>query len=129
MAKKFDFGIIGAGPAGYTAAIRASQLGKTVMLFEKEHLGGVCLNKGCIPTKTFLHAADVYNSIKKASSLGIEVENYSVNFEKVAERKEKTVQKIRKSLEMLLKSYDIEIVNAEAKVSQSRLGLPAQQQR
>ena len=126
MAKKFDFGIIGAGPAGYTAAIRASQLGKTVVLFEKEHLGGVCLNKGCIPTKTFLHAADVYNSIKKASSLGIEVENYSINFEKVAERKEKTVQKIRKSLEMLLKSYDIEIVNAEAKVSQSRLGLPAQ---
>lgn len=116
MVKK-DFGIIGAGPAGYTAAIRASQLGKSVVLFEKENLGGVCLNKGCIPTKTFLHSADVYNSIKKASSLGIEVENISINFEKVAEKKDKTVEKIRKSLEMLLKSYDIEIVKAEAKVT------------
>lgn len=116
MVKK-DFGIIGAGPAGYTAAIRASQLGKSVVLFEKENLGGVCLNKGCIPTKTFLHSADVYNSIKKASSLGIELENLSINFEKVSEKKDKTVEKIRKSLEMLLKSYDIEIVNAEAKVT------------
>jgi dihydrolipoamide dehydrogenase len=119
--KKFDIGIIGAGPAGYNAAIRACQLGKTVVLFEKEHLGGTCLNKGCIPTKTFLHAADVYNSIKKAAALGIEVENYSVNFEKVAERKEKTVQKIRKSLEMLLKSYGIEIVQAEAKIIEKGL--------
>lgn len=114
MAKKFDFGIIGAGPAGYTAAIRASQLGKSVVLFEKEFLGGVCLNKGCIPTKTFLHSADTYNSIKKASALGIEVENLSLNFEKVAERKDKTVEKIRKSLEMLLNSYGIEIVMSEA---------------
>lgn len=118
--KQFDFGIIGAGPAGYTAAIRAAQLGKTVVLFEKEYLGGVCLNKGCIPTKTFLHSADVYNSIKKASVLGIEIENYSINFEKVAERKEKTVEKIRKSLEMLLKSYGIEIVFAEANAVNSK---------
>lgn len=116
---KFNFGIIGAGPAGYTAAIRASQLGKSVVLFEKENLGGVCLNKGCIPTKTFLHSADVYNSIKKASSLGIEVENLSINFEKVADKKDKTVEKIRKSLEMLLKSYGIEIVYAEAKIKNS----------
>lgn len=114
--KHFDFGIIGAGPAGYTAAIRASQLGKSVVLFEKENLGGVCLNKGCIPTKTFLYSADMYNSIKKASALGIEVENCSIDFEKIVDRKDKTVEKIRKSLEMLLKSYSIEIVFAEAKV-------------
>ncbi|MDD3437670.1 MAG: FAD-dependent oxidoreductase [Candidatus Gastranaerophilales bacterium] len=116
MNKKYDFGIIGAGPAGYTAAIRAAQLGKTVVLFEKQSLGGVCLNKGCIPTKTFLHCADVYNLIKKASNLGIEIENYSINFEKAAERKEKTIEKLRKSLEMLLNSYGIEIVMAEAKI-------------
>lgn len=117
--KQFDFGIIGAGPAGYTAAIRASQLGKTVVLFEKEALGGVCLNKGCIPTKAFMHCVDVYNSLKKASNLGIEIENYSFNFEKAVQRKEKIVEKIRKSLEMLLKSYGIEIVFAEAKVLDS----------
>lgn len=116
MNKEYNLGIIGAGPAGYTAAIRAAQLGKTVVLFEKENLGGVCLNKGCIPTKTILHSVEVYNSIKKASSIGIEVENFNVNFEKVMERKEKTVEKIRKSLELLLKSYEIEIVKAEAKI-------------
>lgn len=114
--KTYDFGIIGSGPAGYTAAIRAAQLGKSVVLFEKEFVGGVCLNKGCIPTKTFLHCADVYNSLKKVSNLGINIENYSLDFAKVAERKEKTVEKLRKSLEMLLKSYGIEIVQAEAKV-------------
>lgn len=119
--KKFAFGIIGAGPAGYTAAIRASQLGKSVVIFEKENLGGVCLNKGCIPTKTFLHCADIYNSLKKVSNLGINIENYSIDFAKAAERKEKTVEKIRKSLEMLLKSYDIEIVSAEAKIKDKGL--------
>lgn len=117
--KQFNFGIIGAGPAGYTAAIRASQLGKTVVLFEKENLGGTCLNKGCIPTKAFLHAADVYNSIKKASGLGIEVENVFVDFVKIAKKKDKTVEKVRKSLEMLLKSYDIEIVKSEAFLGQN----------
>lgn len=120
MIKK-DFGIIGAGPAGYTAAIRASQLGKSVVLFEKEELGGVCLNKGCIPTKTFLHSADLYNAIKKASNVGIIAENVSVDFEKVAQRKDKTVEKIRKSLEMLLNSYDIEIVKAEAFIKEKNL--------
>ena len=114
--KHFDFGIIGGGPAGYTAAIRASQLGKTVVIFEKEHLGGVCLNKGCIPTKTFLHSADLFKSIKKASGAGIEIENATINFEKIVDRKNKTVEKLRKSLEMLLKSHDITIVFSEARI-------------
>ncbi len=118
---KKDFGIIGSGPAGYTAAIRAAQLGKSVVIFEKEFLGGVCLNKGCIPTKTFLHCADVYNSLKKVVNLGINIENYSLDFAKAAERKEKTVEKLRKSLEMLLKSYEIEIINAEAKIKGQNL--------
>ncbi len=79
-AKQYDFGIIGAGPAGYTAAIRAAQLEKTVVLFEKENLGGVCLNKGCIPTKAILHSAEIFSSLKKASNFGIEVEKCRVNF-------------------------------------------------
>lgn len=117
MSKQYDFGIIGSGPAGYTAAIRASQLGKSVVIFEKESLGGVCLNKGCIPTKTFLHCADVYSSLKKVVNLGINIENYSLDFVKAAERKEKTVEKLRKSLEMLLKSYGIEIIFGEASIA------------
>lgn len=118
---KYDFGIIGSGPAGYTAAIRASQLGKTVVLFEKENLGGVCLNKGCIPTKAFLYSADLYNSIKKASTAGINIESATLDFAKVAERKDKTVEKLRKSLELLLKSYNIEIVPFEAKIKDKGL--------
>lgn len=119
MTKKFDFGIIGAGPAGYTAAIRASQLGKSVVLFEKEFVGGTCLNKGCIPTKAILRSVEAYNSLKKISNFGVNVENYSLDFAKVAERKDKTVEKIRKSLEILLKSYGIEIVYAEATIKGS----------
>lgn len=114
--KKFDFGIIGSGPAGYTSAIRASQLGKSVVLFEKNLLGGTCLNKGCIPTKALLRSAEAYNSLKKISNLGINIESYSFDFLKILERKDKIVEKMRKSLEMLLKSYNIEIVSAEAKV-------------
>ena len=113
---KKDFGIIGAGPAGYTAAIRAAQLGKSVVLFEKEFLGGTCLNKGCIPTKAILRSVEAYNSLKKISNFGVNVENYSLDFEKVMTRKNTTVEKIRKSLETLLKSYGIEIILAEAKI-------------
>ena len=64
MAKKFDVVVLGAGPGGYVAAIRASQLGKKVAIVEKEHLGGVCLNKGCIPTKALLKNAEIYHYIK-----------------------------------------------------------------
>lgn len=116
MTKQFDFGIIGAGPAGYTAAIRASQLGKSVVLFEKEFVGGTCLNKGCIPTKAILRSVEAYNSLKKISNFGVNVENYSLDFEKVMSRKNTTVEKIRKSLEILLKSYGIEIVYGNAQL-------------
>lgn len=118
--KQYDFGIIGAGSAGYTAAIRASQLGKSVVLFEKDNIGGTCLNKGCIPTKTYLHSADLYNSLKKISNFGIEVNEARVDFEKINARKNTTVEKIRKSLEMLLKNYNIEIINAEAQIKTSK---------
>ena len=66
----YDLGIIGGGPAGYSAAIRAAQKGLKVILFEKEAMGGACLNKGCIPTKTILHCTDLYKSLKKADKFG-----------------------------------------------------------
>ena len=67
MTEKFDIGIIGAGPGGYSAAIRASQRGKSVVLFEKDCAGGVCLNRGCIPTQAVLHCTDFYKNLKKHS--------------------------------------------------------------
>lgn len=115
----FDIGIIGAGPAGYTAAIRASQKGLSVILFEKEHIGGTCLNKGCIPTKTILHSCKLLSELKNSSKFGINAENISFDFEKIQERQKTVSEKIRKSLTSLIKSYGITIVEEEAKITGS----------
>lgn len=112
----FDIGIIGAGPAGYTAAIRAAQKGLSVILFEKKHIGGTCLNKGCIPTKTILHSCKLLSELKNTSKFGIEAENVSFNFEKIQERQKNISEKIRKSLTGLIKSYNITIIEEEAQI-------------
>ena len=116
MQKTFDIGIIGAGPAGYTAAFHARKQGLSVVLFEKDKVGGVCLNRGCIPTKTILHCAEVYEEMNCASDLGIQVDNVKVDFAKVLERKEKTVEKIRKGLELALKNSGTIVINSEAHI-------------
>ena len=85
---KYDVIIIGAGPGGYSAAIRASQRGKSVVLFEKDCAGGVCLNRGCIPTKAVLHCTDFYKNLKKAENFGITIENAAFSWEKIFERKD-----------------------------------------
>lgn len=113
---KFDLGIIGGGPAGYTAAFHARAKGMSVVLFEKDKIGGVCLNKGCIPTKAILHSAELYEEMKCAADLGISCEGISVDYEKVVERKDKIVEKLRKSLELSLKNSGVKTINAEAKI-------------
>ena len=92
MEKNFDFGIIGAGPAGFTAALLAAEKGYSVVLFEKEHIGGTCLNKGCIPTKTILHSADLYKDIKNAENIGIITNELNFDFSKLMEHKNKVVE-------------------------------------
>ncbi len=114
---KFDLGIIGAGPAGYTAAFHARAKGLSVVLFEKDKIGGVCLNKGCIPTKAILHSAELYEEMKCSSDLGIKCFDLSVDYEKVVERKDKIVEKLRRSLELALKNAGVVVVNAEATLS------------
>lgn len=110
---KYDIGIIGGGPAGYTAAFQARQKGLSVVLFEKDKIGGVCLNKGCIPTKAILHSAEVFEQMKCAENLGLVCEDIKVDYEKVVERKDKIVEKLRKSLELSLKNAGVTVVNAE----------------
>ena len=112
----FDYGIIGGGPAGYTVAMQLAQQGKSVVLFEKESLGGTCLNKGCIPTKSLLHSSEIYKQILQSAELGMEIEIKSFDFSKIAEKRDKTVEKIRKSLELAVKNSGTKIVYAEAKV-------------
>lgn len=116
MTQQFDLGIIGGGPAGYTAAFQARSKGLSVVLFEKDKVGGVCLNRGCIPTKAIFHSAELYEEMKSATELGITAENLSFDYSKVVERKDKIVEKLRKSLELSLKNSGVVVVNAEAKI-------------
>ena len=116
MTQQFDLGIIGGGPAGYTVAFQARSKGLSVVLFEKDKVGGVCLNRGCIPTKAILHSAELYEEMKSATELGITAENLSFDYSKVVERKDKIVEKLRKSLELSLKNSGVVVVNAEAKI-------------
>lgn len=112
--KKADVVIIGAGPGGYVAAIKAAQTGLNVILVEKGYLGGTCLNVGCIPTKTLLANAQVFHKIKRANEYGISVGDVSFDYEKMKTRKDGVVEKIRKSLEGLLLSNKIVILNGVA---------------
>lgn len=116
MAKTYDYGIIGAGPAGFTTALLASDKGKSVVLFEKDKIGGVCLNKGCIPTKTIMHTAELFKEVKNAENLGILANDVQVDFAKIMERKNKVVDTLRNALTKTLKAKNVEIVENEAKI-------------
>lgn len=112
----YDIGIVGGGPAGYTTALYEAKLGKSVILFEKDKMGGTCLNRGCIPTKAFLHVADLYSELKTANKLGIECENINFDYEKVFAYKETVVDKLRRGLELTMKNAGITVVNSYAEV-------------
>ena len=116
MSIKYDIGIVGGGPAGYTAALHARKRGLSVILFEKEQLGGVCLNKGCIPTKTILHSAEVYEQLLSSENLGITSDCLKINFEKVIERKNQVVSKLGKGLELALKNSGTTVIKAKAEL-------------
>lgn len=116
---KFDLGIIGGGPAGYTAAFQARKNGKTVVLFERDLIGGVCLNRGCIPTKTILHSAEVFEDVKNSACLGVEIPDVKVDFEKVMTHKDEVVAKIRKNLELALKNSGTIVIKKQAELINS----------
>jgi dihydrolipoamide dehydrogenase len=106
---KYDLAVIGSGPCGYVAGIRAAQLGMKVCVFEKDRLGGVCLNWGCIPTKALSASAAAIYNIERASEFGINVKGYDIDFQKIQERKNNIVKKLSAGVEMLLKARKIEV--------------------
>jgi len=112
--EEFDYGIIGGGPAGYTAGMMLAKSGKSVILFEKDKLGGTCLNRGCIPTKSFLHLSSLYSELKNSETSGIYAQNVSFDFSKIVEKKNQTVERIRKSLELAVKNSGVKTVYTEA---------------
>lgn len=113
----YDLIVIGAGPAGYIAAERAGHMGKKVLLIEKEHLGGVCTNWGCIPTKSLLNAAKHFVYGKEAAQFGVHFDNPVFNFSEAMAWKNETVETLRKGIAFLMKQGKVEVVKGEADFS------------
>ncbi|TDQ41632.1 dihydrolipoyl dehydrogenase [Aureibacillus halotolerans] len=108
MIKSYDLIILGGGIAGYTAAIRASQLGLRAALIEKDRVGGTCLHKGCIPTKAFLKSAEVFQQVKNAGHFGVQTAAAALQFSKVRERKDEIVQKLYQGVQSLVKQAKVD---------------------
>lgn len=116
MNMKYDVAIIGGGPAGYTAAEKAAKGGLSTVLFEKNALGGVCLNEGCVPTKTLLYSAKTYDQIKHASKYAVSAENPSFDYPKIIARKNKVVKKLTAGIRMKMKESGVEVIAGEAMI-------------
>ena len=113
---KYQVIIIGGGPAGYTAAETAGKAGLSVLLFEKQNLGGVCLNEGCIPTKTLLYSAKTYDGAKHASKYAVTVSEVSFDLSKIIARKSKVVRKLVLGVKGKLTSNNVTIVQGMAQI-------------
>ncbi len=114
--KKVDLAVLGGGPGGYVASIRASKMGLKTAVIEKDHLGGVCLNCGCIPTKTLYHVAVTLGEIKKAKDFGINVSVPKLDFKKMMARKDQIIEMQRKALQFYFKKNNVELIKGIGKI-------------
>jgi dihydrolipoamide dehydrogenase len=122
--KIYDLIIIGGGPAGYIAAERAGSKSKKVLLIEKEQLGGVCLNHGCIPTKSLLHSAKIYYQAENAKQFGVDFTKPVYNLKQAMIWKEKTIERLRKGIEYLMKQHHVTVLHDEAHIlDQNTIGV------
>lgn len=112
----YDLAIIGGGPGGYVAAGRAGEAGLKVVLFDKAELGGVCLNEGCIPTKTLLYSAKLYDYARHSDKYGVSVEGATIDFPSVFKRKEKVVKKLVGGIKVQMRNAGVEVVKAAAMI-------------
>ncbi len=114
MADKFKLVIIGAGPGGYVAAIKAAQLGIKTAIVEKEYYGGVCLNWGCIPSKTLLYLTELKRTIESAKRIGLNAENVSIDLDKLRNHKDKTIKQLTGGVKFLLEKAGVTLINGTA---------------
>ena len=119
--EKFDLIVVGSGPGGYVTAIRGSQLGLKTAIVEKESLGGICLNWGCIPTKALLKSAQVFEYLKNANDYGINVENVDKDFNSVISRSRKVADTMSKGVKFLMKKNKITVFNGFGKLSEKNI--------
>ena len=117
---QYDLIVVGSGPGGYVAAIRASQLGLKTAVIEKESLGGICLNWGCIPTKALLKSAQVFEYLKHAGDYGISVNEFNADFNKVIGRSRDVADGMSKGIQFLLKKNKIDVINGYGKIKQGK---------
>jgi len=118
----YDVIVIGAGPGGYVAAIRAAQLGLRTAVVERTHLGGICLNWGCIPTKALLRSAEVLHLAKHAKSFGLKIENPSFDLEAVVKRSRGVASQLSNGVKFLMKKNKIDVIEGTARLEK---GAPA----
>ena len=121
MSKKFDLIVLGSGPGGYVTAIRASQLGLKTAIVEKESLGGVCLNWGCIPTKALLKSAQVFEYIKKADAYGLKIKDFDKDFNAVVKRSRDVASGMSKGVNFLMKKNKIDVINGFGKIKSNKV--------
>src|SRR4026209_3030696 len=110
----FDCVVVGGGPGGYVAALRAAQLGMKTALVEKEHLGGICLNWGCIPTKALLRSAEVFHLMHRAKEFGLKVDGATFDFEAIVKRSRGVAKQLSSGIGHLMKKNKIEVVMGKA---------------
>lgn len=116
---KYDLGIIGGGPAGYSAAVEAVSLGLTVILFEKDEMGGTCLNRGCVPTKFMSHTANLYSQIKSCGKYGICADTSGINFLCLSAKRDEVILQLRNALLQLMRQKKITVVMEKAYLADS----------
>jgi dihydrolipoamide dehydrogenase len=116
MSKTFDLVVLGGGIGGYSAAIRAAQLGKSVAIVERDKLGGTCLHKGCIPSKALLRSAEVYATMKRADEFGVIAGEVSFDFSKAQSRKAAIVEQLHKGLQYLMTKHKIEVIRGNGRI-------------